>query len=198
MINISFDRFLENKNNRESCIYDISTSSCYFPKLDECISMFYISDSLAKYATYVTKNESFTEREEIRNSSEWKSFTYELKVANNWTCQKSGFDKSTIRILSKEIFGLDDNHTWCNNYLTVHHIDGESEYNCRDKNKLIVLNRAIHMTLHNYDKLVRDLPVLKGNYKLWFELGSLVPLNYKVYPWLNITKKNRSNNVILY
>lgn len=183
MNNISFEKYCENLANGEKTENDIETSICFFPDLDENISLFTLSKKLNSFTEYTTKKESYTERLNIRNSEKWKTFTDEMRKEKNYVCEVSNYTLKDIRTLNEEIFHIPQNKSNVNNWLNVHHKSGEYDYECYDKEQLLVVNRAIHMTLHMYKNLVLLIPTLKNNYRLWFELGSLIQYSDGSFPW---------------
>lgn len=186
MNNIIFEKYCENLANNEKTIIDIETSICFFPRLDENISLFELSEKLNGFAEYKTKKESYTERLNIRNNENWKAFTKELRKERKYICEISHYSLNNIRMLNEEIFHIPQDKSNINNWLNIHHISGEYDYECYDKDQLLVVNRAIHMMLHRYNKLVLLIPTLKDNYKLWFELGSLIHSSDGTFPWKSL------------
>lgn len=188
MSDISYEKALEHFQNSTKHFYDKENSLCIFPDTFEQIDMCLLSKCLNDEAVYVTKNTSYKKRLEIRTKDEWKSFTTDLKKKYHWICQVSHYGIDSIKSLSWSIFGIKPNETWANSFLTVHHVDGESEYECYDETKLIVINRAIHMMLHRYENLLPKIPRLKTDYALWYELGSLIHTSDGKWPWKEIKK----------
>lgn len=192
MTKIDFNTYLLRIKDYEYHFYDIPSETCYFPFQKEEIDMVTLSNELNKFGEYLNHNESFQERKDIaENNKEWIKFTWDLRRKQNYTCEISGFRYKDIKRLSHELFNILNEQTWINNYLVIHHLNDDEEYECYDKSKLLVLNRAIHMILHRYKNLLPLLPNLKDNYELWFELGCLIHDRNGEYPWRNITKAKK-------
>lgn len=187
---VTIEKYFTNLTNNECRFYDKDMNICLFPNLHENISMSIISDRLKSFVKYVTKKESYEERLEIRTSEDWKLFANEMRKEKNYTCEISNYSLKDIRELNQEIFHISMNQSNVNNWLNIHHISGEYDYECYDKSKLLVVNRAIHMTLHMYENLLPFIPNLKDNYRLWFELGALCKTNDGKYPWQNLIGSN--------
>lgn len=191
MSKIDFKTFLQRINEGQYHFYDCPSETCYFPFLNEEIDMTILSSELNKFGEYLDHSESFMERKYMaENNAKWLNFAKQLKKEYKYICQQSHFTYEDIKKLSHDLFGLKYNETWANSWLVIHHRDDKLEYECYDKDKLVVLNRAVHLIKHRYNKLVKYLPELEINYKLWFELGSLIPDRNGEYPWRNIIRKD--------
>jgi len=191
MSKIDFLTYLNNINFGHLHYYIRSTEICYFPFLNEEIDMVTLSTELNKFGEYLNHAESFAERKYMaENNIKWINFTQQLKKERKYTCEISRFTYNDIKQLNHDIFGLKYDETWINNWLVIHHKDDLQEYECYDKDKLLVLNRAVHLIKHRYNNLIKHLPSLETNYKLWFELGCLIPDRNGEYPWRNVIKKN--------
>lgn len=189
---IDFTKYLANLRDNDIRFYDLKSEMCYFPYSNEEIDMRLLSNKLNEFGEYVTVRETFEERKNICNNDvEWKVFIANLKKDCNYRCQISNFDSKKIKDLNYKIFGITSDYTWVNNWLNPHHIDGTVEYRCFDKDKIQIVNRAIHMTKHRYNKLVHHLPELKYNYDLWYELGCLIHDRENEYPWRKLTLKKK-------
>lgn len=162
--------------------YNHYTQECIFPDMQYKANYLNIRNLLQSYKKYISK-ESFSRRLSVRNDYTWKDFSKRLRMERGNKCEISGYNIDQAKKLTADIFGnnvFDTPNIWLN----LHHISGDKEYGDLDSTNYLVLNRAIHMMLHMYDKLVLDLPELKDkNFKLWFELGSLTPLNGGEYPF---------------
>lgn len=187
MTRISSEEYFINVNNGKPHIYDFPSETCIFPYQDEEIDMRDITFALKNEYMPVTINENYETRLITRNDPEWIAFAKEYKKECNYICQVSNFNLSKIRQLAFEIFSIPKNKTWINNGLTIHHTSNSVDYDCRDKSKLIVVNRAIHMILHRYDKLISLMPNLAYDYRLWYEIGSFVNTDKNEFPWRLIT-----------
>lgn len=189
---IDFDRYIKHLRNHEVRFYDVKTEICYFPYYNEEIDLCTLSLELNKFAEYITSKESFEERKDIcENDEEWKQFVNQMKKDCNYVCQISNFSMKRIKALDYKLFNITNEYTWLNNWLTPHHIDGTIEYKCFDKSKIRILNRAIHMTYHRYNRLIELLPDLKWDYELWYELGCLIHDRENEYPWRKIVKMEK-------
>ena len=191
MSKIDFLAYLNNINFGHLRYYMCSTEVCYFPFLNEEIDMTILSKELNKFGQYLNHEESFFERKYMaENNIQWINFTQQLKKERKYTCEISKFTHNDIKRLSHDIFNVKYDETWANSWLVIHHKDDKQEYECYDKNNLLVLNRAVHLIKHRYNNLVKYLPALQTDYKLWFELGSLIHDRNGEYPWRHIVKKN--------
>ena len=190
MSKIDFNTYLKKVNACEYHFYDCPSEICYFPFTNEEIDMKWLSTELNNFGEYLNHEESFEERKDIaENNKEWKDFVQELKKERHYVCELSGFNTKKIKELNYELFHIDGKHTWINSWLVAHHIDDKSEYECYNKNKLVILNRAVHLIKHRYNNLIEYVPNLKNNYELWFELGCLIHDRNNEYPWRNIREK---------
>ena len=190
MSKIDFDTYLKRLNEGEYHMYICPTEICYFHYKDEEINMCLISQELNKFGQYLDHKETFLERKNMaENNINWINFAQELKKEKNFVCEESGFNSKKVKQLSYDLFGIDYKHSWINNWLVIHHIDDKQEYECYDKDKLLVLNRAIHLIKHRYNSLLPYISNLKNNYELWFELGCLIHDRNGKYPWRNIIEK---------
>lgn len=193
MSKIDFNTYLKRLNEGEYHIYICPTEICYFPYKDEEINMCLISQELNKFGQYLDHKETFFERKNMaENNTNWINFAQELKKEKNFVCEESGFSYKKVKQLSYDLFDIDYKHSWINNWLVIHHTDDKQEYECYDKSKLVVLNRAIHLIKHRYNSLLPYIPNLKNNYELWFELGCLIHDRNGEYPWRNIIEKNKT------
>lgn len=189
---INFERYLNNIRNNEVHFYDTKAEICYFPYYNEEIDMVQLSKSLNTFGEYITTKESFQERKDIcEKDEEWKQFIASMKEDCDYKCQISGFGITKLKRLDHDLFNIGYNEFWINDWLNPHHIDGTLEYKCFDKSKIQIVNRAIHMCKHRYNKLLPSLPDLKWNYELWYELGCLIHDRENEYPWRKITKMEK-------
>lgn len=191
MTRITFNIFKKRIEEGQYHFYDKPSEFCYFPFINEEIDMITLSNEINKYGQFLNHKESFIERKTMAETNiQWINFAQTLKKEHNYTCDLSGFTYKDVKKLSHDIFGLKFNETWVNSWLIIHHMDDQQEYECYDKNKLLVLNRAVHLIKHRYNNLIKDFPSLEFDYKLWFELGSLIPDRNGEYPWRNIVTKD--------
>ena len=190
MSKIDFLTYCRYINEGQYHLYICPSEICYFPFQNAEIDMTILSKELNKYGTYLNHEESFEKRKDMaKNNLKWINFTQQLKKDNNYRCALSGFTYNDIKKLNYEIFNIKYDETWINSWLVVHHKDDQQEYECYDKNKLLVLSRPVHLIKHRYEKLLPLFPGLEFNYKLWFELGSLIHDRDGEYPWRHIKKK---------
>lgn len=183
MSKIDFDTYLKRIEEGVYHFYDIPSETCYFPFTNEEIDMCLISDSLDDFAVYLCHKESFEERVQVAESKPYRDFVNELIKEKNYICEISGFSYKKAKQLDFDLFNIPSNKRWINNFLVAHHVDGTCEYDCRDRTKIKVLNRAIHLILHRYSELSKKISWLDKNYDIWYELGCLIKTRRRTYPW---------------